>query len=83
MPPAPTLLRPSWRRVYNHDWPVPSLCLGRTLMIATFGTKRANFGHSDKKWVSAIVFSRYAIACYNCLRNTLALFAMLASGSST
>ena len=54
-----------------------------TLMISTFGTKRANFGHSDKKWVSAIVFSRYAIACYNCLRNTLALFAMLASGSST
>jgi hypothetical protein len=27
----------------------PSLGLVLTLMIATFGTKRANFGHSDKK----------------------------------
>ena len=49
--PAPTLLRPSWRRVY--DRPLPLTGPKLTLMIATFGTQRANFGHSDKKWVSA------------------------------
>jgi hypothetical protein len=45
--PAPTLLRPSWRRVYDRPPPLTGPKL--TLMIAPFGTKRANFGHSDKK----------------------------------
>ena len=49
-----TTLRPSWRRAY--DWPPPLTGPKLTLMIAPFRTKRANFGHSDKKWVSAIVF---------------------------
>jgi hypothetical protein len=52
--PAPTLLRLSWRRVYDRPPPLTGLKL--TLMIAPFRNKRAHFGHSDKK-----------VGVFNCL----------------